>query len=379
MLPLPSRHRSLTLFAVAIAAQVLFLAIQIRRGQQVRLIRVWAIESVSPLGRGAAWSVDGIRGLWNNYVALRHMREENDQLRTELGALKIRNAQLESRSVEADRLANLLGFRDQHAEVQMLAARVIGATPDPASHMVLINRGTRDGVRRDMGIITPEGVVGKVLAAYPDTSQVLLLSDKESGVGALLGTSRAQGPVKGSGEPLLGLEYIANDTKVQVGESVLTSGQDRIFPKDLPVGTVVQVHPDRKGPFQTILVKPAARLDGLEEVLVLLTRQEFTALKDKDTDPSGHVPAASSTPAKAAGTTVPVKSPVTQPVTPPAKPPLAALPAKPAPAAAPAKSPVAASPKPAVSATSATSPTTASQQSPEKPETPETSDAPDTP
>ncbi len=76
MLPIPSRHRSLTLFAVAIAAQVLFLAIQIRRGQQVRLIRVWAIESVSPLGRGAAWSVDGTRGLWNNYVALRHMREE---------------------------------------------------------------------------------------------------------------------------------------------------------------------------------------------------------------------------------------------------------------------------------------------------------------
>ena len=88
MLPVPSRHRSLTLFAVAIAAQVLFLAIQIRRGQQVRLIRVWAIESVSPLGRGAAWSVDGIRGLWNNYVALRHMREENDQLRKQMGTLR---------------------------------------------------------------------------------------------------------------------------------------------------------------------------------------------------------------------------------------------------------------------------------------------------
>src|ERR1700726_2840352 len=108
MLPVPSRHRSLTLFAVAIAAQVLFLAIQIRRGQQVRLIRVWAIESVSPLGRGAAWSVDGMRGLWNNYVALRHTREENDQLRTEVGELRMHNAQLESRAAEADRLAALL-------------------------------------------------------------------------------------------------------------------------------------------------------------------------------------------------------------------------------------------------------------------------------
>jgi rod shape-determining protein MreC len=283
MSSIASRHRSLTLFALAIAAQVMFLAIQIRRGQQVRLIRVWAIESVSPLGRGAAWSVDGIRGLWTNYVALRHMREENDQLRAELGAVKIRNQQLESRAAEADRLATLLGFRDAHTNVQMLAARIIGASPDPASHLVFIDRGTRDGVRRDMGVITPEGVVGKILAAYPDTSQVLLLNDKESGVGALLGNSRAQGPVRGTGDPLLGLEYISNDTKVQAGEMVLTSGEDRIFPKDLPVGTVVETKPDRKGPFQTILVKPAARLDGLEEVIVLLTRQEFTERKDNDT------------------------------------------------------------------------------------------------
>jgi rod shape-determining protein MreC len=278
----PSRHRSLTLFAAAIAVQVLLLAIQIRRGQQARLIRVWAIESVSPLGRGAAWSVDGVRGLWNNYVALRHMREENEQLHTELGALRMRNSQLESRAAEADRLAGLLGFRDVHTEVQTLAARVIGASPDPSSHMVFINRGTRDGVKRDMGVITPEGVVGKVFAVYPDTSQVLLLTDKESGVGALLATSRAQGPVRGSGDPLLGLEYIGNDVKIEQGEKILTSGQDRIFPKDLPVGTVVQVQPDRRSPFQKVSVKPAARLDGLEEVLVLLTRQEFTFRKDAD-------------------------------------------------------------------------------------------------
>ena len=262
------------------AAQVLLLALQIRRGQQVRLIRVWAIESVSPLGRGAAWSVDGVRGLWNNYVALRHLHEEDDQLRTELGALRMRNAQLESRAAEAGRLADLLGFRDAHAEVQMLAARVIGASPDPSSHLVFISRGSRDGVKRDMGVITPEGVVGKVFAVYPDTSQVLLLTDKESGVGALLGDSRAQGPVRGTGEPLLGLEYISNDIKVEPGERILTSGQDRIFPKDLPVGTVMQVQPDRHSPFQRISVKPTARLDGLEEVQVLLTRQEFAFHKD---------------------------------------------------------------------------------------------------
>jgi rod shape-determining protein MreC len=345
-LPTPSRHRSLALFAAAIAAQILLLALQIRRGQQVRLIRVWAIESVSPLGRGAAWSVDGARGLWNNYIALRHLREEDDQLRTEVGALRIRNAELESRAAEADRLAGLLGFRDTHTEVQMLAARVIGATPDPSSRMVLIDRGSRDNVRRDMGVITPEGVVGKVFAVYPDSSQVLLLTDKESGVGALLGDSRAQGPVRGTGEPLLGLEYISNETKVEPGEKILTSGQDRIFPKDLPVGTVAQVQPDRHSPFQKISVKPAARLDGLEEVLVLLTRQEFSFRKEsdkKEADKSAPIPIATATSAKPAPA-APAK-PVGSAI--PAPPSAAPKPSAPVPAPKPAVSP--APPKPEVS------------------------------
>jgi rod shape-determining protein MreC len=361
-LPIPSRHRSLTLFAAAIAAQILLLALQIRRGQQVRLIRVWAIESVSPLGRGAAWSVDGARGLWNSYVALRHLREEDDQLRTEVGELRMRNAQLESRAGEADRLAALLGFRDAHAEVQTLAARVIGASPDAASHMVFINRGSRDGVRRDLGVITPEGVVGKVFAVYPDTSQVLLLTDKESGVGALLGTSRAQGPVRGSGEPLLGLEYISNDIKVEPGEKILTSGQDRIFPKDLPVGTVAQVQPDRHTPFLKISVKPAARLDGLEEVLVLLTRQEFTFRKDadkKDADKPVAVPVAS--------------APSSKPVLPSALPKPAASVAPPKPAAPPA------TPKPAALVTPPKPAASPVAPKPEAPVTPSDVQPPDNP
>jgi rod shape-determining protein MreC len=163
-----------------------------------------------------------------------------------------------------------------------------------------INRGSRDGIRRDMGVITPDGVVGKILAAYPDTSQVLLLSDKESGVGALLADTRTQGPVKGTGEPLLSLEYISVDDKVAAGEAVLTSGQDRIFPKDLPVGTVVDAVPDRKSPFMKIRVRPAAHLDRLEEVLVLQTRQDVNMKKEAENTAS---PAAS--PAAGEATTAP--------------------------------------------------------------------------
>lgn len=282
MLAIPSRHRSLALLGAMLALQLLLLAIQIKREQQVRLIRIWAVESVAPLGRASAWIFDGVSGTWSHYVALRHTREQNEALQKEVDQLKMRNAELEGRAAEADRLSHLLGFRDMHTEVPMLAARVIGASPDTGSRVIFLNRGSRDGVRRDMGVITPEGVVGKVLAVYPDTSQVLLLSDKDSGVGALLTTTRTQGPVRGTGEPLLDMEYVSSDVKVEAGEAILTSGQDRIFPKDLPVGTVAETKPDKHSPFLVISVKPAAHLDQLEEVLVLLGHQEFAPAKDAE-------------------------------------------------------------------------------------------------
>jgi len=286
MIAIPSRHKSLTLLAGIIVAQVLLLAVQIKREQQVRLIRVWAVELISPVQRAGAWAVYKIEHGWGGYIGLRHAMQDNEALRAELGRLKVRNAELEGRALEADRLAGLLNFRDAHADVPMAAARVIGASPDPGSLIVYINRGSRDGIRRNMGVITPDGVVGKILAVYPDTSQVLLLGDKESGVGALLAATRTQAPVKGTGEPQLSLDYVSNDEKVSVGEAVLTSGQDRIFPKDLPVGTVVQATPDPKTPFMQIRVKPAAHLDRIEEVLVLFTQQELDSKKEAEANPA---------------------------------------------------------------------------------------------
>jgi rod shape-determining protein MreC len=299
MIAIPSRHRSLTLLASVVVAQLLLLAVQIKRENQVRLIRVWAVELISPIQRAGAWAILGIRDGWGGYVVLRHARQENQVLRAELDQLKVRNIELESRAHEADRLAVLLHFREAHTEAPMIAARVIGASPDSGSFVVYIDRGSRDGIQRNMGVITPDGVVGKILAVYPDTSQVLLIGDKESGVGALLSVTRTQGAVKGTGDPQLSLDYVSKDTKVSAGEAVLTSGQDRIFPKDLPVGTVIDATPDRKSPFMRIRVMPAAHLDRLEEVLVLLTRQELNLSKQTEASspPAENPSTAAKTPA----------------------------------------------------------------------------------
>jgi rod shape-determining protein MreC len=307
MIAIPSRHNSLTLLATVVVTQVLLLAVQIKRERQVRMIRVWAVELISPVQRVGSWTINGAAHGWGGYIGLRSAQKENDAMRAELDRLKVRNAELEGRALEADRLTALLNFRTAHAETPMIAARVIGASPDSGSLVVNIDRGSRDGIRRDMGVITPDGVVGKIFAVYPDISQVLLMGDKESGVGALLADTRTQGPVKGTGEPLLSLDYISSDEKITVGEAVLTSGQDRIFPKDLPVGKVVDFVSDPKTPFMKIRIKPAAHLDRLEEVLVLQTRQELNSKKAPDADTA---PATSSAaPRAAVGPTLPAKKP----------------------------------------------------------------------
>jgi len=270
----PSRIRPLTLLAGVLVAQVLLLAFQIRRaGSEVRLLREWAVWTVSPFQRAGTYAYDGVRGTWSSYVDLRHARKENNDLRAELSTLKLRNSELESRAMEAARLTTLLDFRNAHPEAEMVIARVIGASAAGVTRTIYINRGRQDGLQRNMGVITPDGVVGKVLDVYAEASQVLLLTDKESGVGALLRTKRTQGVVRGTGESDAMLDYIVNDEEVPPGETVLTSGQDRIFPKDLPVGIVADIKPGN--PFKQIRIRPAARLDRLEEVIVLKNRQEL--------------------------------------------------------------------------------------------------------
>jgi len=198
---------------------------------------------------------------------LQNTTKENEQIRRENDALKLQVAQLQVKAAEADRLAVLLSFRKSHADVPMITARVIGTGAGTASLMIQLDRGERDGIRKNMGVNTPDGVVGKVVEAYPNASQVLLLTDKESGVGAMLADSRIQSPVGGQGEPLLVMKYVPNDDEVNLGERVITSGMDRIFPRDLPVGTVTEIKAGN--PFKQIRVKPSANLERLEEVLVL--------------------------------------------------------------------------------------------------------------
>jgi rod shape-determining protein MreC len=271
MVSIPSRHKSLTLLAGVLIAQLLLLAVQVKRDSRGRLIRVWAVSAASPFEKSGAWGFGKVRGVWTHYFALWDTVRENEALRIENDALKLTISQLQSRAAEADRLAGLLSFKQSHEKVPMVGARVIAASAGTASRTVEIDRGERDGIKRNMAVITPDGAVGKVIDVYRDTAQVLLLTDKEGGAGAMLVNTRTQGVVGGTGDPMMQMKFVANEQDVAVGEKIVTSGMDKIFPRDIPIGTVIEAKPGQ-APFKKIRVQPAAKLDQLETVIVLLTQ-----------------------------------------------------------------------------------------------------------
>lgn len=276
------RHSHLSLLVAVLLAQLFFLAYQIKGANDVRLIRLWAVAVISPVEKGLNAVVDAAASLFQNYVALYGARQENQRLQAELDQARLRLQELEARAAEAQQLATLLELKQTYPRAPLLAADVIAASAAATTLTVMINRGREDGLAPNMAVLTPDGVVGKVIAAYPGVAQVLLITDAKSGVGAVVADSRLLGVVKGTGASLCQLDYIPNQETVAVGAEVLTSGQDQIFPKGLPLGRVTAVRPGEF--FQEITVEPAARLTRLEHVLVLVGPPESLATTAQTAD-----------------------------------------------------------------------------------------------
>src|SRR5215813_2329592 len=277
------RYRNVTILAAAIFLQILGLAVQIRRPESgeenpsasSRLIRLWAVSVIAPLEKGIVRVQTSASGVWHNYFYLRGVRQENRDLKDQIEQLRLEQVRLKQDADQAHRLQALLGFKEQFVG-ETKAAQVIGSSGSEQSRLVYIDKGSDDGIRNEMPVITADGVVGKVLNVVDGgTSQVLLISDQQSGVGAILEQSRLQGVLKGRASGELVIDKIMTDEAVKAGDRILTSGGDRIFPKGLPVGTVAKVSKGTE--FIQLTVKPAASLTHLEEVLIITKRVEHEA------------------------------------------------------------------------------------------------------
>jgi rod shape-determining protein MreC len=265
-----SRHKNTVVLATVLLAQLLALAMQVKRQTAegpVRLIRFVGVNTIAPFERLFIYSGETVRGVWSNYLYLRDVRREDERMRAELGQMRLERAREQEELRQARRMQILLGFKEQWID-RTVAAQVIGTSGMETSRLLYLDKGAKDGVRADMPVITPDGLVGKVLTVYGETSQVLMLNDLTSGVGAILENSRLQGIVKGMPSGEVELNYIMSDEAVQPGEALVTSGGDRVFPKGLPIGTVSKVSVGHNL-FLDIKVKPAVDLNRLEEVLVI--------------------------------------------------------------------------------------------------------------
>lgn len=262
-----SRFRNLTVLVLVIFAQLILLAYQVKTNQDMTLLRVWSVTAITPLARVLEAFRSGTVGFIQDYFILVDVRAENKKLKAAVDKLKLTNQELNEQLSTADRVHALQIFQ-QKSPSKTIAARIIANGTGANSRVVFIDRGSSAGVERGMAVITPDGIVGKVLAAYPTASTVMLITDPGFAAGVISQKNRVHGTVKGQGHGSCIIDYIQNEEKVEPGEWFYTSGDDRIFPKGLPVGQVTVARPGRG--HKEVFINPSGMQNGLEEVLVIL-------------------------------------------------------------------------------------------------------------
>jgi rod shape-determining protein MreC len=270
---------SLVLIAIMVV-QVVALALQVPRasgdlpgshadGRKISTLRYWTFAVVSPFERLSHGSSLSVRHLWSNYIDLRHTREQNLELQQEIVRLRQEQEAFAEDAAQGRRLQALLGFQQQYISTTV-AAQVIGTSGTDRSSAISIDKGYKDGLKSDQAVMTPDGVIGKVRDVWAHTAQVLLLNDAASGAGVVLSSSRIRGIVRGTANGQLLINDLTSDSRIKVGDQVVTSGGDKVFPRGLPVGQITSIVLDpQHQPYTVITVKPNANLSRLDEVLVI--------------------------------------------------------------------------------------------------------------
>jgi rod shape-determining protein MreC len=273
------RYKNPLVLATVLVMQFFLLAVQVRRPfpaaaarvdqEGVRALRYGMTTVVTPpeslLHKGGLT----LRGIWSSYLDLIGVREENAHLKEEIDQLRMEQAALAEDARQGERLEDLLAFRSNYINATV-PAQVVGTSGTDRSRVLYLDKGSDDGIAADMPVITPDGIVGRVREVYPHAAQVLEISDPTSAAGVLLEETRTRGILRGNPQGQPQIVNLMPDDRIKPGQVVLTSGGDQIFPRGLPVGVVDHIVPDKQNePMVDIVLKPAANLGRLEEVLVV--------------------------------------------------------------------------------------------------------------
>ncbi len=263
------RQRSGYLFLAVILGHILLISAQVNSRSGVPVLESVTFGIFSEVQRALSGGISGVRRVWSGYIGLRNLKAENEELKRQLAASQVAAQEQRALADRARGFQRLLELRD-HLALATTAAEIIGAAASPDLRTLTIDKGTRDGLRPDMAVIAPEGVVGRIVVPSARSAKVQLLIDRNAAAGVIVERTRAQGVVVGGGDDRLQMQYVSEVSDLAVGDVVVTSGIDTIYPKGLIVGRIEVV--EKNGPaFKRIVVKPAVDFSRLEEVLVVLT------------------------------------------------------------------------------------------------------------
>ena len=252
-----------------IVGHIVLISAQVNTRRGVPILEEATFGVFAEVQRATTSLLEGIHDSWQNYFALQQVRSENEQLRQEVAQLRVQMQQERALAQQSRTLQNLLQLRTG-LQLQTAAANVIAGGASPEFRTMTIDKGTNDGLQADMAVISPGGVVGRVIMPSARASKIQLLIDRNAAAGVLVERSRAQGVVVGTGEDRLRLEYVAGTADVKEGDRIVTSGIDGIYPKGFVVGQIESIQRSA-GEYSAILVRPAADFSALEAVLIVTT------------------------------------------------------------------------------------------------------------
>ncbi len=267
------RRFRVSIFAVTfLTAALLTISSRINNVERLSFIDWVLLEITSPLQKAVMYSTDAIGSLIDSYVLLVNLKRENVALRRMVTELREENNLLREKAIANERLRNLLRFSKKIPR-SMLPAQIIGIDPSSWFRTILIDKGTKHGVKRGVAVVSPEGIVGHVLQTSHHYAKVLLITDFNSSVDAIVQRSRAKGVVEGNGENLCRLKYASRTQDIQLGDNVVTSGLGGRYPKGLMIGKISKIEKKSFGLFQHAEIMLSVNFTKLEEVFVIAETQ----------------------------------------------------------------------------------------------------------
>jgi rod shape-determining protein MreC len=280
------RRRTGVLLFVVTMAHIFLISVQVQSKSGVPVLQAVTFGTFARVQGATAAVINGVRNFWGNYVGLRGVRAENEELRKQVADLGVRLQEQRALAARSTRLQELMSLQTG-TSLPTIAAEVIAGNPNPGMRTITIGRGSADGVQESMAVIAPSGIVGRIVLTSAHAARVQLLIDRYAAAGALTERTRAGGMVVGvDGDPPLAMELVSNLADVKPGDTVVSSGVDGIYPKGFAIGRVESAE---RGTalYRTITVRPSVDFTSLEEVLVVLVPQRAAIPDDGGTAPGG--------------------------------------------------------------------------------------------